>query len=110
MGNNQMFLENGNTDTLILNDTAFSADTAIEKHNVDPQAHPYILEQLSAKQDTLTAGTGISIVGNEISCTQASAEWGNITGTLSEQTDLQEALDEKQATLSGAQLNAVNSD
>ena len=39
-----------------------------------------------------TAGTGIDITNNVISNTQTSAEWGNITGTLSDQTDLTTAL------------------
>lgn len=50
---------------------------------------------LLEKQDVLTAGTGISIVGNVISNTQTSANWGNITGVLSNQTDLQNALNLK---------------
>ena len=54
---------------------------------------------LNAKQNTLTAGTGISISGNVISNTQNSAQWGNVTGTLADQTDLKNALDAKQATL-----------
>lgn len=54
-------------------------------------------DALDAKQDVLTAGTGISIENNVISNTQTSAEWGNITGTLSNQTDLQNELN----TLSG---------
>ena len=44
---------------------------------------------------TYTAGTGIDITGNVITNTQTSAEWGNITGTLSDQTDLKNALDDK---------------
>lgn len=44
---------------------------------------------------TYTAGTGIDITNGVISNTQTSAEWGNITGTLSSQTDLQNALDSK---------------
>jgi hypothetical protein len=55
---------------------------------------------LTSKQDKLTAGTGISIDNNVISNTQTSAEWGNIKGTLSNQTDLQNALNDKQATIS----------
>ena len=47
---------------------------------------------------TYTAGTGIDITGNVITNTQTSAEWGNITGTLSDQTDLQNALDDKADT------------
>lgn len=57
---------------------------------------------LSGLQPNLTssnAGTGISITGSGsnvvISNTQTSAEWGNITGTLSNQTDLNNALNAK---------------
>jgi hypothetical protein len=50
---------------------------------------------LNTKQDKLTAGTGISISNNVISNTQTSAEWGNIKGTLSNQTDLQNAFNNK---------------
>lgn len=49
---------------------------------------------------TYTAGTGIDITGNVITNTQTSAEWGNITGTLSDQTDLKNALDDKANTSS----------
>ena len=49
---------------------------------------------------TYTAGTGIDITGNVITNTQTSAEWGNITGTLSDQTDLKNALDDKADTSS----------
>lgn len=62
---------------------------------------------LSSKQDILTednAGTGISITGSGanvlISSTQTSAEWGNIRGNLPDQTDLQNALNEKQNVIS----------
>ena len=44
---------------------------------------------------TYTAGTGIDITNGVITNTQTSAEWGNITGTLSDQTDLKNALDLK---------------
>ena len=48
----------------------------------------------------LSAGTGISVTGTypnfTIANTQTSAQWGNITGTLSSQTDLQNALNAKQ--------------
>lgn len=54
---------------------------------------------LDAKQNKLTAGTGLSISGDVISNTQTSAVWGNVTGTLSSQTDLQTALNAKQNTL-----------
>ena len=44
---------------------------------------------------TYTAGTGIDITGNVISNTQTSAEWGNITGDIANQTDLNTALGNK---------------
>lgn len=52
------------------------------------------------KDTTYTAGTWISIDSNNvISNTQTSAEWWNITGTLSDQTDLNNALAWKQDEL-----------
>ena len=63
---------------------------------------------------TITAGTGINVTGSypnfTIQNTQTSAQWGNITGTLSSQTDLQNALNAKQDTLvSGTNIKTVNS-
>lgn len=55
---------------------------------------------ISAIDTTYTAWTGIDITNWVISSTQTSAEWWNITGTLSDQTDLQNALDGKQDTIS----------
>lgn len=56
---------------------------------------------LSGKQDTLVSGTNIKTVNNQsllgsgdLTVT-ASAAWGSITGTLSAQTDLQNALNAK---------------
>ena len=56
--------------------------------------------ELAKKQNKLTAGTGIKIEGDVISNTQTSAEWGNIKGNLSSQTDLQNALNTKASTTS----------
>ena len=50
---------------------------------------------LETKQDTLEAGDGIEIKDGVISNTRVSAEWGKVEGTLSNQTDLQSALDLK---------------
>lgn len=54
---------------------------------------------LSGKQDTLTAGSNITIVNNVISATGGGggggANWGEIGGTLSNQTDLATALNGK---------------
>lgn len=60
------------------------------------------------KQDKLTAGAGISITGNTISATGGgtadAVDWGHITGTMSNQTDLMTALNAKANT---ADLAAV---
>lgn len=82
------------------------ADFSIEVANTDhntlsnrdlPNQHPMgsitgLDSALSGKQDVLTAGEGISIEDGVISATVQSAVWGNITGTLSDQTDLTAAL------------------
>lgn len=70
---------------------------------------------ISATDTTYTAGTGISIEDNVISSTATSAEWGNIGGTLSNQTDLDNALNAKEDVISdlsnirsGAALGATS--
>lgn len=63
---------------------------------------------ISATDTTYTAGTGISITNGVISNTQTSAEWGNITGSLSDQLDLQHALNNKQDVLTaGTDLEII---
>lgn len=62
----------------------------------------------STKQDKLTAGSGIDITNNIISNTQTSAEWGNIQGELSNQTDLQNTLDGKQDVISDLETIRTN--
>lgn len=70
--------------------------------------------ELSKKQDILTAGTGINIEETSegsviISNTNRSAEWGNVSGTLSDQIDLQNALNAKQNNLTaGENVSIVN--
>ena len=44
---------------------------------------------------TYTAGTGIDITNGVITNTQTSAEWGNISGDITDQSDLQSALSDK---------------
>ena len=72
---------------------------------------------LDAKQNTLVSGTsiktvnGISLLGSGDLTLSGSgnATWGSIGGTLSDQTDLQNALDAKQNTLvSGTSIKTVN--
>lgn len=60
-----------------------------------------ISADLSSKQDTLVSGTNIKTLNNESllgsgNIDITSAQWGNISGTLSNQTDLKNALDLKQ--------------
>lgn len=47
----------------------------------------------------LEVGSGLSITGTTITASGSAASWGSITGTLSAQTDLQTALNAKQATI-----------
>ena len=68
-----------------------------------------IKELQNNKQNNLTAGEGIDITGNVISNTQTSAEWGNIIGTLTDQSDLLNALNDKQELLeSGINIKTIN--
>lgn len=60
---------------------------------------------LGTKQDTLVSGTsiktvnGTSLLGSGNISISGTAAWGSVTGTLSSQTDLQNALDSKEAIL-----------
>ena len=71
----------------------------------------------SSKQDALVSGTNIKTIngnsvlgsGNLVIGGSGSADWGQIGGTLSNQTDLQTALDAKQASLvSGTNIKTIN--
>ena len=63
------------------------------------------INPLDDKEYVLTAGTGISIDRTDPDAPVISAtgggvsEWGDITGTLADQTDLQSALDDKEYVL-----------
>lgn len=61
-----------------------------------------VASAISGKQDTLVSGTNIKTINNQsilgsgnIDIQSGGGVWGSITGTLSDQTDLQNALDEK---------------
>lgn len=84
----------------------FSIDVqGITEHNLLvnrdlPDQHPIgaitgLTDILSNKQNILIAGEGITIVDNVISSTQSNVQWGNITGSLNNQTDLKNVLDSK---------------
>ena len=74
----------------------------------------YSCNYVNGKQDELVSGTNIKTVnGSSIlgsgDLTIVSGEWGNITGTLSDQTDLKNALDDKQDELvSGTNIKTIN--
>lgn len=70
---------------------------------------------LDAKQDDLVSGTNIktvngsTILGSGNLQITTTDQWGDITGTLSNQTDLQNALNDKQDTLvSGTNIKTIN--
>ena len=84
--------------------TAAAAAAELEAHNTDTSAHTDIRTLIAGKQDILEAGEGIQINGNVISAPGGgggggsdTVAWGNITGTLTNQTDLKNALDGKAA-------------
>ena len=69
--------------------------------NTLSSAKQYTNTAVSGKQNTLTAGANITIVNDVISATGSTTTvaWGGITGDLSNQTDLSNALGAKQNTL-----------
>lgn len=85
---------------------AASIATAISEHNQSTDAHADIRTAISGKQDALPSGaTGLFLkkTADGVAWAQpsgggggGSAEWGNIGGTLADQTDLKTALDGKQ--------------
>lgn len=89
---------------------AASIATAISEHNQSTDAHADIRTAISGKQDALPSGaTGLFLKKTADGVAWAkpsggggggSAEWGNIGGTLADQTDLKNALDAKQDTIS----------
>ena len=52
-------------------------------------------DNLDAKQDVLTAGSGISIENNTIINTKDTVDWGKINGDITSQKDLQDVLNTK---------------
>ena len=91
---------NGNTISAI--DTKYTAGNGLSLTNNEFAIDSTVTAtktDLASKQDKLTAGTNISIsAANVISATGAS--WGSISGTLSDQIDLNSALNGKQDTIS----------
>ena len=87
-----------------LDRTAYVVDTSLSIYSTNPVQNKVVTSSLNNKQETLISGTNIktingsSILGNGNISVSASVSWGSISGTLSNQTDLQTALDSKQST------------
>lgn len=95
------------TETYVDNGLATKQNTLTAGSNITISGNT-----ISATDTTYTAGTGISIENGVISNTQTSAEWGNIEGDITDQTDLIEQLDAKQDKLTsdnaGTDIEIVN--
>ena len=77
---------NGKTGTVVLT-TSDLENTS--DYQTGSQVDATIAEAIAGKQDTLTAGDGISIDNNVISNTRDTVAWGKIIGDINQQTDLQ---------------------
>lgn len=66
--------------TISATDTKYTIDSTLSGSSTNPVQNKVIYSALAGKQDKLTAGTGISISGNTISCTVSGGSGGgNIT-------------------------------
>lgn len=55
--------------TISATDTKYTIDSTLSSTSTNPIQNKVVYNALAGKQDKLTAGTGISISGNTISCT-----------------------------------------
>ena len=90
------------------------------KYPVNPDEQAELLDQAvnagrAGKQDALVSGTNIktvngnSLLGSGDIAISGNASWGNITGTISSQVDLQNSLNGKQNVLtSGSNIKTIN--
>ena len=65
--------------TISATDTKYTIDSTLSGTSTNPIQNKVVYNALAGKQDKLTAGTGISISGNTISCTVSGGSGGNIT-------------------------------
>ena len=65
--------------TISATDTKYTIDSTLSGSSTNPIQNKAVYYALAGKQDKLTAGTGISISGNTISCTVSGGSGGNIT-------------------------------
>ena len=65
--------------TISATDTKYTIDSTLSGTSTNPVQNKVVYNALAGKQDKLTAGTGISISGNTISCTVSGGSGGSIT-------------------------------
>ena len=62
--------------TISATDTKYTIDSTLSGSSTNPIQNKVVYNALAGKQDKLTAGTGISISGNTISCTVSGGSGG----------------------------------
>ena len=65
--------------TISATDTKYTIDSTLNGSSTNPIQNKVVYTALAGKQDKLTAGTGISINGNTISCTVTGGSGGTVT-------------------------------
>ena len=65
--------------TISATDTKYTIDSTLSGSSTNPIQNKVVYNALAGKQDKLTAGTGISISGNTISCTVSGGSGGSVT-------------------------------
>lgn len=65
--------------TISATDTKYTIDSTLNGSSTNPVQNKVVYTALAGKQDKLTAGTGISINGNTISCTVSGGSGGTVT-------------------------------
>ena len=77
-GYNITLTEDSSAGTLTISatDTKYTIDSTLSSTSTNPIQNKVVYKALAGKQDKLTAGTGISISGNTISCTVSGGSGG----------------------------------
>lgn len=103
----------------IIDDT-ITVDQTYNASSTNAQSGTAVADAISGKQDELVSGVNIKTINNinilgsgniDVSGggSTVTPTWGNIAGTLSDQTDLKNALDSKQDELvSGTNIKTIN--
>ena len=88
------WLKKKGANTWFMNGEALSTEMETLHDLTDPAADRILFWDTSASAyGQLTVGSGLTLSGTTLSADASSAAWGAITGTLSDQTDLQAELD-----------------